>query len=235
MSSSSSLPPPIPLSSRRNNSGGCVVCLFAAVAILYYLNNAYQILFMNQHARLFQGKFSSPKKNTGAKNTSMSSFSLLAMMNDKKTSPSDFTWIKRSIDLFLDRDEDGLASSSSSSCEFFSRTPRENVGVFSSHRYVHAFVGGNSNRVKLKTLMPKYVYRDAMAKYTEKNVKEIAKMSASARWGILSERRTSFFLRKRRKKMKNARPDDGARNENKSSIRRNFGELLGRTIKQGPR
>ena len=43
------------------------------------------------------------------------------MMNDKKTSPSDFTWIKRSIDLFLDRDEDGLASSSSSSCEFFSR------------------------------------------------------------------------------------------------------------------
>ena len=32
-------------------------------------------------------------------------------MNDKKTSPSDFTWIKRSIDLFLDRDEDGLASS----------------------------------------------------------------------------------------------------------------------------
>ena len=60
--------------------------------------------------------------------------------------------------------------------------------------------------------MPKYVYRDAMAKYTEKNVKEISKMSAIARRGILSERR-SFFLRKRsadtsaerRKNAKNAR------------------------------
>ena len=164
-------------------------------------------------------------------------------MNDKKTSPSDFAWIKRSIDLFLDRDEDGLASSSSSSCEFFSRTPRENVGVFSSHRYVHAFVPGgrNSNRVKLKTLMPKYVYRDAMAKYTEKNVKEIAKMSASARWGILSERRTSFFLRKRRKKMKNARRliaasdnlDDGARNENKKQHQKKLRRIIGTHHKTG--
>ena len=106
---------------------------------------------------------------------------------------------------------------------------------------MHAFVGGNSNRVKLKTLMPKYVYRDAMAKYTEKNVKEIAKMSASARWGILSERRTSFFLRKRRKKMKNARRliaasdnlDDGARNENKKQHQKKLRRIIGTHHKTG--
>ena len=51
--------------------------------------------------------------------------------------------------------------------------------------------------MQLKTFMPKYVYRDAMAKYTEKNVKEISKMSAIARRGILSERR-SFFAQEKR-------------------------------------
>jgi len=213
------------------------------------VNNAYQILFMNQRARLlfprvFVGEiFSSAAQNT----TTLKSSSLLAMnTNEDKMNPSDFAWVKRCSEAFLQRDEDGVSSASSSTemtCELFSRTARENIGAFSSNRYFHvSFLGrdrGERNRrVQLKTFMPKYVYRDAMAKYTEKNVKEISKMSAVARRGILSERR-SLFLRKRsadgaerRKKAKNARrliassekkSDDKNKKNKKEKLRRIIG------------
>ncbi|CAL6281833.1 unnamed protein product [Bathycoccus prasinos] len=254
--SSSSLPPS--LLQRRNSangglcgkSGGFVVGFFAFIAVLYYVNNAYQILFMNQRARLLSrvGEiFSSAAQNTtttlaGIKKSS----SLLATQNEDKMNPSDFAWVKRCSEAFLQRDEDGLSSASSTemmTCELFSRTARENIGAFSSNRYFHvSFLGGNrgtrNGRVQLKTFMPKYVYRDAMAKYTEKNVKEISKMSAIARRGILSERR-SFFLRKRsadgaerRKKAKNARRliassekkvDDKNKKNKKEKLRRIIG------------
>jgi len=253
--SSSSLPPS--LLQRRNSANGglCgksgfVVGFFAFIAVLYYVNNAYQILFMNQRARLLSrvGEiFSSAAQNTtttlaGIKKSS----SLLATQNEDKMNPSDFAWVKRCSEAFLQRDEDGLSSASSTemmTCELFSRTARENIGAFSSNRYFHvSFLGGNrgtrNGRVQLKTFMPKYVYRDAMAKYTEKNVKEISKMSAIARRGILSERR-SFFLRKRsadgaerRKKAKNARRliassekkvDDKNKKNKKEKLRRIIG------------
>ena len=253
--SSSSFPPS--LLQRRNSftggglcgGGGFVVGLFAFIAVLYYVNNAYQILFMNQRARLLfpRGKlgeiFSSAAQNT----TTLKSSSLLAMnTNEDKMNPSDFAWVKRCSEAFLQRDEDGVSSASSSTemtCELFSRTARENIGAFSSNRYFHvSFLGrdrGERNRrVQLKTFMPKYVYRDAMAKYTEKNVKEISKMSAVARRGILSERR-SLFLRKRsadgaerRKKAKNARrliassekkSDDKNKKNKKEKLRRIIG------------
>ena len=253
--SSSSLPPS--LLQRRNSANGglCgksgfVVGFFAFIAVLYYVNNAYQILFMNQRARLLSrvGEiFSSAAQNTtttlaGIKKSS----SLLATQNEDKMNPSDFAWVKRCSEAFLQRDEDGLSSASSTemmTCELFSRTARENIGAFSSNRYFHgSFLGGNrgtrNGRVQLKTFMPKYVYRDAMAKYTEKNVKEISKMSAIARRGILSERR-SFFLRKRsadgaerRKKAKNARrliassekkSDDKNKRNKKEKLRRIIG------------
>lgn len=253
--SSSSFPPS--LLQRRNSftggglcgGGGFVVGLFAFIAVLYYVNNAYQILFMNQRARLlfprvFVGEiFSSAAQNT----TTLKSSSLLAMnTNEDKMNPSDFAWVKRCSEAFLQRDEDGVSSASSSTemtCELFSRTARENIGAFSSNRYFHvSFLGGDrgerNRRVQLKTFMPKYVYRDAMAKYTEKNVKEISKMSAVARRGILSERR-SLFLRKRsadgaerRKKAKNARrliassekkSDDKNKKNKKEKLRRIIG------------
>lgn len=253
--SSSSFPPS--LLQRRNSTGGglCggggfVVGLFAFIAVLYYVNNAYQILFMNQRAKslLFpRGRigeiFSSAAQNT----TTLKSSSLLAMnTNEDKMNPSDFAWVKRCSEAFLQRDEDGVSSASSSTemtCELFSRTARENIGAFSSNRYFHvSFLGGDrgerNRRVQLKTFMPKYVYRDAMAKYTEKNVKEISKMSAVARRGILSERR-SLFLRKRsadgaerRKKAKNARrliassekkSDDKNKKNKKEKLRRIIG------------
>ena len=205
---------------------------------------------MNQRARLLSrvGEiFSSAAQNTtttlaGIKKSS----SLLATQNEDKMNPSDFAWVKRCSEAFLQRDEDGLSSASSTemmTCELFSRTARENIGAFSSNRYFHvSFLGGNrgtrNGRVQLKTFMPKYVYRDAMAKYTEKNVKEISKMSAIARRGILSERR-SFFLRKRsadgaerRKKAKNARRliassekkvDDKNKKNKKEKLRRIIG------------
>ena len=198
---SSSLPPLLHASSpsRRNGGGGGIVIgLFAFIAVLYYVNNAYQILFMNQRARLsFPGALFSPSlENTTKSSSSSSSSSSLfkAMtMRKNKINPSDFAWIKRASEAFYARDDD-----TPSSCEFFARTSKENIGVFSSNKYFHILLGGKQrNRVQLKTFMPKYVYRDAMAKYeTEKNVKEIAKMSATARRGILSERR-SFFFRKR--------------------------------------
>ena len=253
--SSSSFPPS--LLQRRNSftggglcgGGGFVVGLFAFIAVLYYVNNAYQILFMNQRARLlfprvFVGEiFSSAAQNT----TTLKSSSLLAMnTNEDKMNPSDFAWVKRCSEAFLQRDEDGVSSASSSTemtCELFSRTARENIGAFSSNRYFHvSFLGGDrgerNRRVQLKTFMPKYVYRDAMAKYTEKNVKEISKMSAVARRGILSERR-SLFLRKRsadgaerRMKAKNARrliassekkSDDKNKKNKKEKLRRIIG------------
>lgn len=215
--SSSSLPPS--LLQRRHNtngglcgkSGGFVVGFFAFIAVLYYVNNAYQILFMNQRARLvFPSRvgeiFSSAAQNTTTSVKKSSSLLAMNVNEDYKMNPNDFAWVKRCTEAFLQRDEDGVSSSASSTemtCELFSRTARENIGAFSSNRYFHAvsFLGGGdrgarNRRMQLKTFMPKYVYRDAMAKYTEKNVKEISKMSAIARRGILSERR-SFFLRKR--------------------------------------
>ena len=258
--SSSSLPPS--LLQRRNNtngglcgkSGDFVVGFFAFIAVLYYVNNAYQILFMNQRARLlFPSRvgeiFSSAAQNTTTSVKKSSSLLAMNVNEDYKMNPNDFAWVKRCTEAFLQRDEDGVSSSASSTemtCELFSRTARENIGAFSSNRYFHAvsFLGGGdrgarNRRVQLKTFMPKYVYRDAMAKYTEKNVKEISKMSAIARRGILSERR-SFFLRKRsadtsaerRKKAKNARrliassekkSDDKNKKNKKEKLRRIIG------------
>ena len=136
--SSSSLPPS--LLQRRNNtngglcgkSGDFVVGFFAFIAVLYYVNNAYQILFMNQRARLlFPSRvgeiFSSAAQNT---TTTLKSSSLLAMNvnEDTKMNPSDFAWVKRCTEAFLQRDEDGVSSSASTTemtCELFSHCPRK--------------------------------------------------------------------------------------------------------------
>ena len=214
---SSSLPPLLQASSpsRRNGGGGgFVIGLFAFIAVLYYVNNAYQILFMNQRARLsFPGALFSPSLENTTKSSSSSSLFKAMTMRQKKIDPSDFAWVKRASEAFYARDDD-----TPSSCEFFARTSKENIGVFSSNKYFHILLGGKQrNRVQLKTFMPKYVYRDAMAKYeTEKNVKEIAKMSATARRGILSERRSSFF----RKRSATAAAADNDAKESKKLGRR---------------
>ena len=112
--SSSSLPPS--LLQRRHNtngglcgkSGGFVVGFFAFIAVLYYVNNAYQILFMNQRARLlFPSRvgeiFSSAAQNTTTSVKKSSSLLAMNVNEDTKMNPNDFAWVKRCTEAFLQR------------------------------------------------------------------------------------------------------------------------------------
>jgi len=214
-------------------SAQALIIFISALAILYYINSAYQILNQRQHLTLLNervsGFFLSKYNNEGNFLADRSENDDADLMKNRPA--SDFFWVKRATESFYD--VHGSSSSSKSAdendeeedakCEIFSN----NQGVFSSHRYLHSPVK-NVKRVKMKYAMPKYAYIDAMAKNSkEKNVKDIAKMSAFARRGIISERKHFRSSARRLITEKPITAEDGSKkktnNNNKKKLRRIIG------------